>query len=469
MRLATLLICLTVASALPQPLAAAVHSRTGAHTTALDNYIAAPDTNFSFKLANTVPGKGYTGYLLDMTSQAWLTSNLVNRTLWQHQVSIVKPDNVAHATALLMIGGGANGTPARMNADLLRFAQATRSVVAEVRMIPNQPLRFGGEKEGRAEDSIIAYTWDRFLRTGDEQWPARLPMTKAVVRAMDAVTAFLAEQAEPVRITNFVLSGASKRGWTAWSTTAVDKRVVAVAPIVIDVLNLEPWMHHHYGAYGFWAPAIGNYQDFSLMDWAGTPEYKALVKIEDPYSYRDRYTMPKLIINAAGDQYFPPDSSRFYFSDLPAPKYLRYVPNTDHSLRDSDARQTLVAWYAAILENRPLPRFSWAFEPGGAIRVTVQDQPKEIKLWHATNPEARDFRLVTIGPAWESEKLELNQNSVLANVPKPEKGWTAYFVELTYDAEGPLDYKLTTEVRIVPDVLPHKFVPQPDKVRRKSP
>ena len=28
------------------------------------------------------------------------------------------------------------------------------------------------------------------------------------------------------------------------------------------------------------------------------------MKLVEPYSYRDRFTMPKLIINSAGDQYF---------------------------------------------------------------------------------------------------------------------------------------------------------------------
>ena len=57
-------------------------------------------------------------------------------------------------------------------------------------MVPNQPLTFAGEAEKRSEDAIIAYSWDKYLRTGDEAWPLRLPMTKSVVRAMDTVTAF---------------------------------------------------------------------------------------------------------------------------------------------------------------------------------------------------------------------------------------------------------------------------------------
>src|SRR5262245_65524261 len=116
-----------------------------------------------------------------------------------------------------------------MNA--VKLAMGTKSVVAELRMVPNQPLVFAGETQGRVEDSFIAYTWDKFLRTGDEKWPARLPMTKAAVRAMDSVTAFCATpQGGGSKIDQFVISGGSKRGWTTWTTAAVDKRVIAIIP-----------------------------------------------------------------------------------------------------------------------------------------------------------------------------------------------------------------------------------------------
>ena len=67
----------------------------------------------------------------------------------------------------------------------------TGTITAELRLVPNQPVVFMDDpaKKPRTEDDFIAYTWDKFLRTGDEKWPARLPMTKSAVRAMDAVTA----------------------------------------------------------------------------------------------------------------------------------------------------------------------------------------------------------------------------------------------------------------------------------------
>src|SRR5262245_27288132 len=148
--------------------------------TALDRYVKTPDANYSYKIATNIVGDGYTAIYVDMISQAWLTTNEVNHALWQHWLTIVRPDKVTSSTALLFIGGGANNPrpPAKPDANLLRVAKETGTVVAELRNVPNQPVIFAGETQGRSEDSLIAYTWDKFLRTKDEKWPARLPMTK---------------------------------------------------------------------------------------------------------------------------------------------------------------------------------------------------------------------------------------------------------------------------------------------------
>ncbi len=430
--------------------------------TALDEYVAAVDTNYSFKVLSRVPGNGQTTFIVDMTSQAWLTTNEVDRPLWKHWLIIVKPDDVASSTSLLFIGGGGNGgnPPNSADGNLVKVALATKSVVTELKMVPNQPLVFAGETVRRSEDSLIAYTWDKFLRTGDKKWPARLPMTKSAVRAMDTVTAVCGSaEGGNLKVDSFVVAGGSKRGWTTWMTAAVDKRVVAIVPFVIDVLNMEASMMHHYGAYGFWAPSVGDYTAFRLMDWTGTPEYQALLKIEEPYQYRHRFTMPKFIINAAGDQFFLPDSSQFYFNDLPGVKYLRYVPNADHSLAGSDAYLTLQACYNAVLNKVPLPQFSWTLEKDGSIKVTAKDVPTEVKLWQATNPKARDFRVETLGRKYTSSVLTDQGGGVyVGKVPEPATGWTAFFVELTFPNGGPAPFKFTTQVHVVPDVLPHKFV-----------
>jgi PhoPQ-activated pathogenicity-related protein len=168
--------------------------------------------------------------------------------------------------------------------------------------------------------------------------------------------------------------------------------------------------------------------------------------------------MPKLLINSTGDQYFLPDNSQFYFDALPGIKYLRYVPNTDHSLARSDAHETLLAFYGAFLQNRPMPKFSWKLQDDGSIRVETTDRPTRVKLWQATNPTARDFRLQVLGAKWIGTDLTAQQEGVyIAKVTTPAKGWTAFMAELTYPNSDDLPpFKFTTPVRVVPDTLPFK-------------
>jgi PhoPQ-activated pathogenicity-related protein len=100
-------------------------------------------------------------------------------------------------------------------------------------------------------------------------------------------------------------------------------------------------------------------------------------------------------------------------------------------------------------------------EKDGAIRVVTKDKPTEVKLWQATNPEARDFRIETLGPKYTSTVLADQGGGVyVGKVPEPAKGWTAFFVELTFPTGNPAPFKFTTEVRVLPDTLPYKFVPK---------
>lgn len=433
--------------------------------TALDEYIQTPDPHYSWKVANVIEAEGAKLVVVEMTSQQWLTEKEVNHPIWKHHLSLIVPREVAHPTALLFIGGGSskNGLPNKPDENLAKVAVATKSVVAELKQVPNQPLIFHNDGKERVEDDLIAYAWDKYLKSGDTKWLPRLPMTKSAVRAMDTITAVCAtEQGGKHTVNTFMVAGGSKRGWTTWTTAAVDKRVIAIAPIVIDMLNVVPSFQHHYAVYGFWAPAVGDYVHHGIMEWVNSPEYLELLKIEEPFSYRERYTMPKFVINASGDQFFVPDSAQFYFDQLPAAKYLRYVPNADHSLRKTDAIISLMAFYDSVLNKKKLPEFTWNLPAEGEIRVQAKSKPSKVRLWAANNPQARDFRLDVLGPQFkESELTAQPDGSYLAKVAKPEKGWTAFFVELVYDNK-PAPMTFTTEVSVIPRDLPFKDkVPQP--------
>ncbi|HSB09941.1 MAG TPA: PhoPQ-activated pathogenicity-related family protein [Blastocatellia bacterium] len=433
--------------------------------TALDRYIAKPDPSYSWKLINTIAGQGFHGYVLDLTSQTWRSAPEVDRPAWKHWLTIVKPDKTASSKALLFIGGGSNRdrAPAAISDRLANFAMESNTVVAELGTVPNQPLYFADSKDkGRSEDDLIAYSRVKQMQTGDDTWLVRLAMVKSGVRALDAIQEFLASEAGgKLKVDEFVVSGGSKRGWTTWLVGAVDKRVIAIMPTVIDALNSEAITRHHFEAYGFFSTALNDYVNHKLFpDKIGTPEYQHILAIEDPYNYRnrDRLKIPKYLVNASGDQFFLPDNSQFYFGELKGEKYLRYVPNAKHNLAGSDARESLLAFYQAVLAGKARPHFSWKKEKNGALIVTVKDKPREVNLWQATNPKARDFRVDTIGNAYASSALKEDKPGVyVARVTKPATGFTAFFVELVYDTGGKYPFKFTTEVSVVPDVLPFSF------------
>jgi PhoPQ-activated pathogenicity-related protein len=427
--------------------------------TPLDDYIARPDPSYTYSVVQTIDNPLGKIYIIDMKSQTWRTEKEVNRTLWQHWVTIIVPNDVTSGTALLFISGGSNRNTKPPSPDpmLAQIAVQSKTVLVDLKQVPNEPLIFADDPGNeRSEDAIIAYTFDKFLKTQDPTWPLLLPMVKSAVRAMDTTQDHIKKvTGGKAQIRDFVVAGGSKRGWTTWLTGAVDKRVRAIAPIVIDVLNMGPQMQHHFAAYGFYSKAIGDYEQMKVLGQLESQGGASIRNFVDPYEYRDRYTMPKFLINSSGDQFFLCDSAQFYFKDLPGEKYLLYCANTDHGLNGSGAEKALLTWYTAILSGKERPQFSWNVAGEGHMVVTAKTRPTQVLLWTATNPDARDFRLEKIGKAWTSSPLTGNDKGVYdATVKAPEKGWTAYFVELHFDSGTLMPFRFSTEVRVVPDTLP---------------
>ena len=429
--------------------------------TPVDQYVAKKDRAYKWDLVKIVEHDGYDTVLIDFTSQKWLTESEVDRPEWQHRLVLTIPHELYDTyIGFLYIGGGSHSRdPANESSDRLReFALATQTVVAELYQVPYQPLIFHQDGQPRGEDDLIAYAWVQYIMGGDARWLPRGPMVKSAVRAMDTISQFTKKNRKSLpTIEKFVVAGGSKRGWTTWLTAAMDERVVALAPIVIDVLNVDVSMRHHFAAYGFFAPSIGDYVNHRIMLKMGSPELNRLYEYVDPYNYMNRLTMPKLVLNATGDQFFLPDSSRFYWDELPGPKHLRYVANANHSLGNSDAMQTLASFHYHVTRNQSMPELDWKFLNDHEVSVQFATVPTALTLWEAHNPKARDFRIETLGPQYKA--TELATDSISPNTPIgyqvsiPDSGWKAWFVEATFDS-GPIPLKLSTEVRVTPDTLP---------------
>lgn len=413
-------------------------------------------------------GQTVTFHVLDLKSQTFRAGD-VEPAEWQHWLVLVTPPVITTDTALMIISGGRNSDTPRFDPNDLSaeagiaagFAAQMGAVAVLLPTVPNQPLDFG-DGVGRTEDNAIAYTYDKFFQTGDEYWPLLLPMTKSAVSAMDVTQAYGAELG--LDIASFVVTGGSKRGWTTWLTGVADDRVKAIAPLVIDVLDMQTQMNYHKQAYNGYSEAVQDYVEFNIFDRFDTERGQELLEIVDPYSYLPMLTMPKFIINSTGDQFFLPDSAQFYVHELPGETRLRYLPNTDHGIEQGDSLQDLAAslfsFFAEVANDAPLPSFSWEVTAHNEIQVATEPEfpPVSVTLWTATvSGEFRDFRFATVGAVWESEALADPDNDgvYVANVPTPTEAdtWTGFFVDLTFDHAG-VPHTFSTELRVTPDTMP---------------
>ena len=296
------------------------------------------------------------------------------------------------------------------------------------------------------------------------EWLARFPMTRAVVRAMDVIQEITSSKENAVK--KFFISGASKRGWTTWTTAAVDNRVMGMAPLVIDLLNLVPSFDHHYKVYGDWSPAVNDYVEFQIMDWMNTKEFKKLMNYVEPYQFKELFTMPKLIVNGTIDEFFVTDSWKFYWEDIPDKKYLQYVPNGNHGLTEGYRYQNVFSFYDRLIHSRDLPQMEWNIEKDVFHLDLGIDTPYNISLWKINNPNSRDFRIWEVGRNWKKIMIKNNKSGKYKIIAPIDEGFTASLVEVVFypDSEAPIT--LTTGTQVLPNK--YSFSSYGSKIKTKD-
>jgi PhoPQ-activated pathogenicity-related protein len=415
---------------------------TGPAQAGLDEYVKRPDPSFAWSRVATKPLAGTTVHHFKLTSQTW------KGIAWTHNLSIIEPPDIAYPdAALLLIVGGKTGDEPKGGdlatglalAKVCRVAKVCRARVAVLPQVPNQPLL-----GGKSEDTLIAETFVRYLETKDEDWPLLFPMVKSAVRAMDAVQAFAREGGKPVE--QFVVTGASKRGWTTWLTGAVDPRVKAIAPMVIPTLDMDAQNRHQLENFGGkFSEQIHDYTERGLTERRDDPESVRLRSMIDPYSYRDRLALPKLQINGTNDPYWTLDSMNLYWPQLTGPKWVVYLPNAGHGLEQHReyAINGIGAVFRHAIGGRLFPQLSWKHgDQEGKLRLSIESDPppKEVLIWTARS-ETLDFRK----SPWSSLPFPAGGTMVIDAV-RPASGNLAFFADLAYEIDG-LPYHLSTQIR----------------------
>ncbi len=363
----------------------------------LRDYVAAPDTSYTWELRERFEMNGCDVLRLHLQSQTW------KGIPWRHIMYLIRPQSVPADSrdAVLVIAGGswkpqwpANGPDSvsvRGEAQLMSaVAKQFNCVIAVLTQVPFQPMF-----DGKHEDEIIAATFAKFVETSDPSWPLLLPMVKAAVRGMDATTEAAAQHWN-LDLKEFTVTGASKRGWTTWLTGAVDARATAIAPMVIDMLNMEVQMHHQLASWGDYSEQIADYTELDLPKYLGTERGRSLQAIVDPYAYRQQLRQPKLLIFGTNDRYWPIDACNKYWQDLVGPKYLLYVPNQGHGIDDyARVIGSVVALHRSLHGGPALPDLDWSFDTaaGGKVllEVTASGPVDLVRGWMAISA-TRDFR-----------------------------------------------------------------------------
>ncbi|CAD5119653.1 DgyrCDS8247 [Dimorphilus gyrociliatus] len=452
---------------------------------ALDEYVWKDDGYYKYEILDSFRSvtNESTIYVLNMTSQKWLDDSVSDSSVWWHYMGIAIPDVVDLTDAALVYNDAGRNDPNSSPPDRDDLVNLAISVIAEeigivvsyVKQIPNQPIVFKSdpEQKRKTEDRLIGYTWRMFIDNPESPGPevlARFPMTKAVIKAFETTRTVAAEMRPELNIQRYAITGASKRGWTAWMVACVDKRAIFTIPMVMDLLNLLPNMKHHYRALGGWTFAFKPYYEHNLTVELDNPNTKKLASFVDPYEYKERLNETvKFIISGASDEFFLTDDSHYFFHDLPGPKYMMLLENAGHAMFPHylDILEAVGAIIKPVFTGQKLPQLDFEYketEMNGTI-IMRSDTPLDaayVLISKTVDNVRRDWRLHKGEPPsasdieWDDYEIQANPDgSYSYTVEKdPEGKWTAFFLRAEFTGENDWDYIITSEAHIVPDVFP---------------
>lgn len=365
----------------------------------LEAYLARPQPAFAWTVKSEEQLGGTTVYRLELVSQTW------RGMPWTHRLNVIVPpaaegERARPGHAILAITG--TGGEGEHLAILAPLATRLGVPVAILHDVPNQPLFKDETADGRGlrEDALIARTFVEYTKTGEADWPALLPMTRSAVAAMDALGQLSAQRQAAGgwahgRLDRFITTGASKRGWTTWLTAIAEPtRVIGIAPIVYDNLNVRAQLARHMEVWGHPSPMIHDYTERGLIQMLDSPRGRELMSFVDPYSYRARLSLPKLALMGTNDTYWPLDAVHLYKGDLPGEFFCHYVPNAGHRAGLSVV-EAVSGFFDHVTRRIPaLPTAVLTVTPRRLGLITVEDAARSrvtaARLW-GTRIEGKDF------------------------------------------------------------------------------
>ncbi|HID16389.1 MAG TPA: hypothetical protein EYP16_06285, partial [Candidatus Atribacteria bacterium] len=340
------------------------------------------------------------------------------------------------------------------------IAESLGMPVSTIYDIPNQPLF-----DGLREDALVAYTFEKFIKTGNKDWIIFFPMVHSIKKAMDYLSSYFSHYLG-VKIEGFILSGASKRGWVTYLVAQDDTRVKGIIPLSFDNVNFRKTIPHQLEQWGKYSPDLFDYEKNGILDMLNTPIGKKLLSYVDPWYIRKKIKIPKLIIVGTNDNYWTIDAASFYFDKLWGPEYIYYMPNRGHSLGwDAKVFSSIKRFILSVVKRYRLPSFKMTYtyskeEDKVYFRIkSTKVRPSGASIWYATS-YTKDFRKAVFRekPLFFSK----SQKEFFGWLWLPEMRFMAFYPELKY-SKGNSSFYLCAPANILKGQLAHpEMVPKKD-------
>ena len=130
-----------------------------------------------------------------------------------------------------------------------------------------------------------AWSWNEYFTDQNATWVAEMPMTKAAVNCLRAVEEYTKGGRK-----QWLVSGASKRGWTTWDVgialQGLDEKdrpitLAGLAPLVPIIPDLVEEVHWQRRAYGGLTFAFHDYMAVNISNKLDDPIFADMMNIVD--------------------------------------------------------------------------------------------------------------------------------------------------------------------------------------------
>lgn len=423
----------------------------------LKDYMASKEEVYGWEIHSIIHDPGVTTINLYVTSQKW------QGVIWKHFVVIYVPTNVVVAKSFNFLDGGRiiGGVPQFIDTSapihgpvlaLMReFSESAGIITCLVRNLPMLPTL--GQNQ---EETYMQHTFEMMAETRDVNWNPLKPMIKGAIQCHNAIEEVV-KQETGVDILKYAVSGLSKRGLTTYFSAIFDKRVEAIAPIVMDYLNTTKGYERQLEVNDTPIdPAqIELFSNVGAFYSNPKPLGQYMVKTVDPYYYLDSLKLPIYSLLGTNDPFYSIDLAKFYVKDLEDIS-LVYQRNIDHNIGFQYVLAALY-WYYSMITGTRLPTLSWTdVENSNELKITVtvnDDSYSEVRLVTARSSTENFLK-----EKFNSSKKSTSGKTFTITVPKNSTKYLAAYVEVAYQLNtniqhpmfNNLEYTICSRAYIIP-------------------